>query len=452
MGVLNVTPDSFSDGGRFLDPDAAVAHGLAMVAEGADVVDVGGESTRPGAEPVGRGRGAAGGSSRSSRRSPATCGSASTPATPRWPRPPWPPGPRWSTTCRRRSAPVAAAAGPGVGCVAMHMQGDPRTMQDDPRYDDVVAEVARVPRRAGRRPPRTPGVDEVWIDPGIGFGKTVAHNLALLAHLDALVATGFPVVVGTSRKRFLGALLAAADGLRPGRDGRRRTTGSRARSPRRCGRCGRVRGWSGPTTCGPPSRPPRRSSGPSTNGPTGPEGRRRTTVPPMKGKWAQGIKPRNFAWVIKDRLAVCERPGGYGANHRQVRRQEEIIWIREQGFTTVISVIPAPHNLHNYDELDVAVAPPARSPTHDDADRYLADVPARAAGAARRRREGARPRRRARRPGAGPHGRLPALGRHGRRRPHRRHGHRAAARPASSGPLGRELVATVASIPGAKGA
>ncbi len=74
---------------------------------------------------------------------------------------------------------------------------------------------------------------------------------------------------------------------------------------------------------------------------------------PTKGKWAQGIKPRNFAWVLKDRLAVCERPGGYGTNHRRVRRQEEIIWIREQEFTCVISLIPSPHNLHNYEELGV---------------------------------------------------------------------------------------------------
>jgi hypothetical protein len=73
----------------------------------------------------------------------------------------------------------------------------------------------------------------------------------------------------------------------------------------------------------------------------------------MKGKWAQGIKPRNFHWVIKDQLALCERPGGYGGNHRRVRRQEEIIWIREQGFGCVISLIPAPHNLHNYDDLGV---------------------------------------------------------------------------------------------------
>ncbi|HEX4866119.1 MAG TPA: hypothetical protein VFV32_00680 [Acidimicrobiales bacterium] len=74
----------------------------------------------------------------------------------------------------------------------------------------------------------------------------------------------------------------------------------------------------------------------------------------MKGKWAQGIQPRNFAWILKDKLAVCERPGGYGANHRRVRRQEEIIWIREQGFTKVITLIPSPHNLHNYDELGVS--------------------------------------------------------------------------------------------------
>ncbi|MEJ7585827.1 MAG: hypothetical protein WKF43_17475 [Acidimicrobiales bacterium] len=74
----------------------------------------------------------------------------------------------------------------------------------------------------------------------------------------------------------------------------------------------------------------------------------------LKGKWAQGIRPRNFSWVMKDKLAVCERPGGYGSNHRRVRRQEEIIWIREQGFTCVVSIIPSPHNLHNYTELDLA--------------------------------------------------------------------------------------------------
>jgi hypothetical protein len=93
----------------------------------------------------------------------------------------------------------------------------------------------------------------------------------------------------------------------------------------------------------------------------------------MKGKWAQGIKPRNFAWIVTDRLAVCERPGGYGANHRRVRRQEEIIWIREQGFTWVISLIPAPHNLHNYDELGVRWKHRPFGP-HDDASEFLRDL------------------------------------------------------------------------------
>ena len=90
----------------------------------------------------------------------------------------------------------------------------------------------------------------------------------------------------------------------------------------------------------------------------------------MKGKWAQGIKPRNFAWIIRDKLAVSERPGGYGANHRRVRRQEEIIWLREQGFTCVISLIPSPHNLHNYDELGL---PYLHRPfaQHEDAKRFL---------------------------------------------------------------------------------
>jgi hypothetical protein len=90
----------------------------------------------------------------------------------------------------------------------------------------------------------------------------------------------------------------------------------------------------------------------------------------MKGKWAQGIRPRNFAWIITDRLAVCERPGGYGSNHRRVRRQEEIIWIREQAFTCVISMIPAPHNLHNYDELGVRWKHRAFGP-HDESAAYI---------------------------------------------------------------------------------
>jgi dihydropteroate synthase len=210
MGVLNVTPDSFSDGGRFLDPDAAVAHGLVMVSEGADVVDVGGESTRPGAEPVG--------AVEECRRvvpviyelarhirvsidtRHAVVAEAAVAA-----------GATLVNDVSASLGRLTAALGPGVGFVAMHMQGDPRTMQDDPRYDDVVDDVTRflVDRAADAA---AAGVAEVWIDPGIGFGKTTDHNLALLAHLDRLVSSGFPLVVGTSRKRFLGALSAVADG------------------------------------------------------------------------------------------------------------------------------------------------------------------------------------------------------------------------------------------------
>ena len=179
MGVLNVTPDSFSDGGRWLDPDAAVAHGLTLVAEGADVVDVGGESTRPGAVEV----------------------------------------PLDEEL--RRVVPVveALAAHVRVGdagqrsrgllWVAMHMRGTPATMQQEAAYDDVVGEVRGfLVERAEKAV--AAGVDEVWIDPGIGFAKTADHNLSLLRHLDELVATGFPVLVGASRKSFLGRLTGDA--------------------------------------------------------------------------------------------------------------------------------------------------------------------------------------------------------------------------------------------------
>jgi dihydropteroate synthase len=208
MGVLNVTPDSFSDGGRYLDPEAAIRHGLRLVEEGADMVDVGGESTRPGAEPVAEAE---------ERRRVVPVVEALAPHV------------RVSIDTRKRAVAeaavaagatlvndvsaslheVAAAAGPGVGWVAMHMRGDPRTMQADPRYDDVVAEVRDhlVERAAAAH---HAGVDEVWVDPGIGFGKTAAHNLALLRHLDRLVATGLPVLVGTSRKSFLGRLTGGA--------------------------------------------------------------------------------------------------------------------------------------------------------------------------------------------------------------------------------------------------
>lgn len=206
MGILNVTPDSFSDGGRYLDAEAAVARGRAMVAEGADIVDVGGESTRPGAEPVGE-------AVERQRVVPVVEALA--------------PHVRVSIdTTKPAVAEAALAAGAtlvndvsaslaevaaagGAGWVAMHMQGRPRTMQTDPHYDDVVAEVtAYLSARAEAA--REAGVDEVWVDPGIGFGKTADHNLSLLRHLRALVGTGWPVAVGTSRKSFLGRLSGGA--------------------------------------------------------------------------------------------------------------------------------------------------------------------------------------------------------------------------------------------------
>ena len=208
MGVLNVTPDSFSDGGQWFDAAAAVRHGLELVAEGADLVDVGGESTRPGAEAV---------SAVEEARRVVDVVAALAPHV------------RVSIDTRKREVAeaavdagatlvndvsaslwrVAAEAGPAVGWVAMHMQGEPQTMQAAPRYDDVVGDVrAFLVERATVA--RAAGVDEVWIDPGIGFGKTLDHNLALLRRLGELVGTGFPVVVGTSRKAFLGRLTGGA--------------------------------------------------------------------------------------------------------------------------------------------------------------------------------------------------------------------------------------------------
>ncbi len=208
MGVLNVTPDSFSDGGRWLDPAAAVTHGLAMVADGADVVDIGGESTRPGAPPV---------PVEEELRRVVPVVEALAPHV------------RVSIDTRKAAVAEAAlaagatlvndvsaslpgvAAAAGAGWVAMHMQGEPGTMQRAPSYGDVVGEVGEF-LLARATAARDAGVDEVWIDPGIGFGKTMVHNLALLRHLGKLVATGWPVLVGTSRKSFLGRLTPTVDG------------------------------------------------------------------------------------------------------------------------------------------------------------------------------------------------------------------------------------------------
>jgi len=207
MGVLNVTPDSFSDGGRYLDRDAAIEHGLELWRAGAAYVDVGGESTRPGSEPPDE-------RTELQRVEPVVSALVAE-------------GVTVSIDTRRAAVAERAidagasllndesaslhrvAAQAGVPWVAMHMQGEPTTMQDAPHYDDVVDEVRRfLVERAEAA--LSDGVPEVWIDPGIGFGKTADHNLRLLAHLDVLVATGHPVLIGTSRKGFLGGLTGGA--------------------------------------------------------------------------------------------------------------------------------------------------------------------------------------------------------------------------------------------------
>lgn len=209
MGIVNVTPDSFSDGGRFLDPDAAIAHGLELFAQGASVLDVGGESTRPGASPVDLDTELArvlpvvealarhGRVSIDTRKPEVARAAVAVGAT-------------LINDVSASLWPVAAEC--GVGWVAMHMKGDPGTMQDAPHYDDVVAEVSEflVDRATTAA---EAGVQEIWIDPGIGFGKGLEHNLALLSSLDRLASLGWPVLVGTSRKAMLGRLLAQSDGV-----------------------------------------------------------------------------------------------------------------------------------------------------------------------------------------------------------------------------------------------
>jgi len=222
MGIVNVTPDSFSDGGRYLATDAAVAHGLDLLAQGAAILDVGGESTRPGASVVSvdeeirrvvpvveqlapHGRVSVGTRNPEVARAAVAAG---------------------ATLINDVSAqlwPVAADL--GVGWVAMHMQGEPATMQLDPVYDDVVDEVcAFLAERAAEA--AKAGVAEIWVDPGFGFGKTLQHNLTLLAQLDRVVSLGWPVVVGTSRKGMLGRILADSDGVADPVDSDDRLAGS----------------------------------------------------------------------------------------------------------------------------------------------------------------------------------------------------------------------------------
>jgi dihydropteroate synthase len=222
MGIVNVTPDSFSDGGRYLDASAAIAHGERLAREGADILDVGGESTRPGAEPVSEAEELA-------RVLPVIEGLAAAAAA-------MPVAPQISIdTSKAAVAEAALAAGAslvndvsalradarmveviarsGVDCCLMHMLGEPRTMQAAPHYEDVLAEVeAFLRERLELALAHGIARERILLDPGIGFGKTDAHNLELLRRLDELCELGAPILVGTSRKAFLGRILARAAG------------------------------------------------------------------------------------------------------------------------------------------------------------------------------------------------------------------------------------------------
>ncbi|HST56666.1 MAG TPA: dihydropteroate synthase [Solirubrobacteraceae bacterium] len=234
MGVLNVTPDSFSDGGRFLDVAAAVAHGRTMVVEGAAIIDIGGESTRPGAEPVSAQeetarvlpviealRAASIDAQISIDTSKLTVAAAALRAG----------ATLVNDVSAFRADPELAAlvADSDADCCLMHMRGEPRTMQLDPRYDDVVDDVkAFLEERLGFAVGAGVQEQRVLLDPGIGFGKTVAHNLELLRRLDELLTLGRPLVIGTSRKSFLGRIAATARGAAEPLDAAERLPGTLA--------------------------------------------------------------------------------------------------------------------------------------------------------------------------------------------------------------------------------
>ena len=220
MGIVNVTPDSFSDGGEFLDAESAIAHGRALASEGADLLDVGGESTRPGAEAVEAEEElrrvipvisalAGDGATVSIDTSKAAVAEAALDA-----------GAAMVndvTALRADPGLAGLCAERGTDVVLMHMLGDPRTMQENPVYDDVVDDVKaflaeRIEFAVGQ------GIDEerIWIDPGIGFGKTVEHNLELHRRLGELASLGRPIAFGSSRKSFIGKLTGADVGRRLG--------------------------------------------------------------------------------------------------------------------------------------------------------------------------------------------------------------------------------------------
>jgi dihydropteroate synthase len=215
MGILNVTPDSFSDGGEWFGYDEAVEHARALVAEGADILDVGGESTRPGADPVSvaeelrrvipvitaaRETGAQ--ISIDTMKLEVAAAAVDAGAT----------YVNDVTAFRHEPELAAFVAERSCDCCLMHMLGEPRTMQDDPRYDDVVDDIrAFLEERAAFAIGQGVPAERIMVDPGIGFGKTLEHNLELLRRLDEIVALGFPVVIGTSRKSFLGRLTGRDD-------------------------------------------------------------------------------------------------------------------------------------------------------------------------------------------------------------------------------------------------
>lgn len=211
MGIVNVTPDSFSDGGQFLSTADGLEHARRLIAQGADILDVGGESTRPGATPVSE-------FDEILRVVPlieAIRAASDIPISidtmkPAVARPAVKAGATiWNDVTALRVSPNAPEVAAELGCevVLMHMLGQPGTMQDTPRYDDVVAEVeAFLLARAFTAMAAGVAKEKIWLDPGIGFGKTLAHNLALLAALPRFVALGYPVLLGASRKRFIAGL------------------------------------------------------------------------------------------------------------------------------------------------------------------------------------------------------------------------------------------------------
>ncbi|NWG55014.1 MAG: dihydropteroate synthase [Hydrogenophilaceae bacterium] len=206
MGVLNATPDSFSDGGRFAAREAALAHALAMIEAGADIIDIGGESTRPGADPVPADEEIA----RTAplieairtrtdavlsidTMKPVVARAAFAAGATIWN----------DVAALREEGALAAAADLGAPVILMHMQGEPRTMQANPTYADVVAEVIAF-LQARVRAAEAAGLTQIWVDPGIGFGKTLAHNLALIDALPRIIAeTGRPLLFGASRKSLI---------------------------------------------------------------------------------------------------------------------------------------------------------------------------------------------------------------------------------------------------------